>query len=111
MTAVIAQNTGQTGWVKAAEKDELLDGQTKIVNVYGRSVALFKIGGRYFAIANACLHRGGPLGEGQVKGHEVTCPWHGWKFNVEDGSFSVIPTLRVKTYKVEQNGEGVFIEV
>jgi len=111
MTAIITENTGLAGRFKAAQKDELVDGQSKIVNSHGKSVALFKIRGRYYAIANACLHRGGPLGEGQVNGKEVTCPWHGWKFNLEDGSFSVIPTLRVKTYKVEQNGEGVFIEI
>jgi nitrite reductase (NADH) small subunit len=110
MTSTITEEAERTGLFKAAEKDELLDGQAKIVNVHGKSVALFRIDGAYFAIANACLHRGGPLGEGQVKGHEVTCPWHGWKFDLQDGSFSLIPTLRVKTYKVEQNSDGIFIE-
>jgi len=47
----------------------------------------------------------------EAPSERARCPWHGWKFNLEDGSFSVIPTLRVKTYKVEQNGDGVFIEV
>jgi nitrite reductase/ring-hydroxylating ferredoxin subunit len=111
MTTTVAEDTERTGPFKVAERDELLEGQAKIANVHGKSVALFKIEGRYFAIANACLHRGGPLGEGQVKGNEVTCPWHGWKFNLQDGSFSVIPTLRVRTYKVEENSEGIFIAV
>jgi nitrite reductase (NADH) small subunit len=98
------------GRVKVAESDELADGKSKIVHVEGRSLALFRINNEYYAIANACLHRGGPLGEGEVSGHEVTCPWHGWKFNLVDGSFSMVPTLKVKTFKVSETPEGVFIE-
>src|SRR5207247_5230569 len=75
----------------------------------GRTIALFRIKNEYFAIANACLHRGGPLGEGEVRDYEVTCPWHGWKYNLLDGSFSMIPTLRVKTFKVKATIQGVFV--
>jgi nitrite reductase (NADH) small subunit len=96
--------------VKVAESDELADGKSKVVHVEGRSLALFRINNEYYAIANSCLHRGGPLGEGEVSGHEVTCPWHGWKFNLVDGSFSMVPTLRVQTFKVSETPEGVFIE-
>ncbi len=96
--------------IKVAESDELADGKSKIIHLEGRSLALFRINNEYYAIANHCLHRGGPLGEGEVSGHEVTCPWHGWKFNLVDGSFSMVPTLKVKTFKVSETPEGVFIE-
>lgn len=96
--------------VKVAEPDELADGNSKIVHVQGRSLAVFRINSEYYAIANACLHRGGPLGEGEVIGHEVTCPWHGWKFNLVDGSFSMVPTLKVAKFKVSATPEGVFVE-
>ena len=96
---------------KVAEAGEIADGGTKIINMVGWTIALFRIKNEYFAIANACLHRGGPLGEGEVRDYEVTCPWHGWKYNLLDGSFSMIPTLKVKTFKVKATIEGVFVEL
>src|SRR6059036_3079718 len=92
-------------FVPIAEKKDLPDGSGRVVNVEGRSIALFRVKDEYFALANVCLHRGGPLGEGSLNGSTITCPWHGWKFDVRTGSFTVIPTLKVTTYKVrEQNG-------
>lgn len=111
MTEVAAKPSGPTQQHKVAEHDEIGDGASKIVTVAGRSIALFRIRDQYFAIQNNCLHRGGPLGEGEIKNYEVTCPWHGWKYNIVDGSFSLIPTLKVKTFSVKVNGEGVFVEV
>jgi 3-phenylpropionate/trans-cinnamate dioxygenase ferredoxin component len=110
LTSQEQQAGSSLGRVKIAKLDEIPDGGSKIVAVQGRMVALFRFKGQYFAIANNCLHRGGPLGEGDVKNYEVTCPWHGWKYSLMDGSLSLIPTLKVKTYKVEQNSEGIFIE-
>jgi nitrite reductase/ring-hydroxylating ferredoxin subunit len=98
------------GRVKVAGLNEIPEGGSKIITVKDRMIALFRFKDQYFAIANNCLHRGGPLGEGEVKDYEVTCPWHGWRYSLMDGSLSLIPTLRVKTYKVEQNSEGIFIE-
>ncbi len=100
-----------TGFVKAAEKQELENGQAKIVRLDGRNIALFKVNDEYYAVANTCLHRGGPLGEGELDGHQVTCPWHGWKFDVRDGSFTVIPTLKVKTYQVKEEDGMILVDV
>lgn len=97
--------------VKAAEKNELVDGKGKVVTVAGRTLALFRVGDEYYALDNGCIHRGGPLGEGELVDHQVTCPWHGWKYDVRDGSFAVIPTLKVKTYKVTEENEGIFVEM
>ncbi len=110
MTETVA-STGLVRRLKVADVNEILDGRSKIVNVEGRSIAVFRIKNQYFAIANSCLHRGGPLGEGETKNYEVTCPWHGWKFNLLDGSFSMIPTLKVETFRVKENSEGVFVEL
>ncbi len=99
------------GFVKAAEKQELENGQAKIVRLDGRNIALFRVNNEYYAVANTCLHRGGPLGEGELDGHQVTCPWHGWKFDVRDGSFTVIPTLRVKTYQVKEEDGMILVDV
>lgn len=92
-------------------KDELEDGRRKIVRLNGRNIALFRVNGAYYAVANNCLHRGGPLGEGEVDNYQVTCPWHGWKYDVRDGSFTVIPTLKVKTYPVKVEDGMVLVDV
>ncbi len=98
-------------FVKVAEKRDLIEGFGKVVNVEGRNIALFRVKNEYFALANVCLHRGGPLGEGVVNGSVVTCPWHGWKFDVRTGSFTVIPTLKVTTYKVREDDGSVMVEI
>ncbi len=97
--------------VKAAGTDELADGQSKVLNIDGNVVVLFRVKNGYFAISNTCLHRGGPLGEGELNGYEVTCPWHGWKYDVRTGSFTIIPTLRVRTFNVKIVEGSLFGEV
>ncbi|TMI50088.1 non-heme iron oxygenase ferredoxin subunit [Candidatus Bathyarchaeota archaeon] len=97
--------------VKIAEKRDLTEGSGRVVNVEGRSIALFRVKDEYFALANVCLHRGGPLGEGSLNGSTITCPWHGWKFDVRTGSFTVIPTLKVTTYKVREQNGSVMVEI
>jgi nitrite reductase (NADH) small subunit len=104
-------DAGPRGRFKVANLGEIADGGSKIVNVGGRTVALFRVKDQYYAIANNCLHRGGPLGEGEVHNYEVTCPWHGWKYNLLDGSFALIPTLKIKTFPVKEGTDGVFIEL
>ena len=70
--------------------EELPDKSSKIVQVGNKKIALFNYNNQITAIGNACLHRGGPLGLGEVKacydGHYVSCPWHGWEYNIATGS-------------------------
>ena len=93
------------------DANELSDGSGRVVSVGGIVVAVFRIDGKFFALDNRCLHRGGPLGEGEIKDHTVVCPWHGWRYDVATGSFELIPTLKVGTYTVETKGDEVFIEL
>lgn len=61
-----------------------------MVKLGNKKVALFNYNGKITALGNACLHRGGPLGLGCVEkkndGYYVTCPWHGWEYNIESGA-------------------------
>ena len=56
-----------------------------MVQAEGRSIALFNVAGSFCAIDNTCSHEGGPLGEGELAGEIVTCPWHNAEFNVKTG--------------------------
>src|SRR5262249_59182534 len=71
--------------VKVAETKEVAPGTGKVVEAEGHSIALFNVAGTFHAIDNTCTHEGGPLGEGELSGDVVTCPWHNTQFNGKSG--------------------------
>ncbi len=98
--------------VKVGEVAELEPGEGKTVEVDGVSLALFNVDGTYFAIANACTHVGGPLGEGSLIGKEVTCPLHGAQFDVTCGKALSGPASGdAKSFPVSLVGNDVFVEL
>lgn len=98
-------------FVKVASASDLKPGEGKVVNANGTEVALFNVGGEFFAMNNTCLHRGGPLGEGFLEGDVITCPWHGWRYNVKTGANLMMPTAKVASYQVKVEGNDVFVSV
>lgn len=96
-------------FVKVGNATDLKPGENKVVSVDGEEIALFNVDGEFFAISNMCPHRGGPLGEGFLEGDAVTCPWHGWRFNVKTGISPVMPTVKVQSYKVKVEGNDVSV--
>jgi len=98
-----------SNFVRVASTSDLKPGENKVVNVNDTEVALFNVDGEFFAINNTCLHRGGPLGEGMLEGDVVTCPWHGWRYNVKTGANAMIPTAKVASYQVKVEGNDVMV--
>jgi nitrite reductase (NADH) small subunit len=72
-------------------------------------IALFNIEGKFYAISNRCAHEGGPLGEGVLEGHIVTCPWHGWKYSVIDGKAPHEGGDSVSSYKTKVIGDRIYV--
>ena len=72
-------------FVRVAKVSEIPDPGKLIVEVDDRLVALFHVGGKFYAIDDVCTHDGGPLGEGQLDGFAIACPRHGAKFDIRDG--------------------------
>src|SRR5256885_1589918 len=72
---------GMTVFVRVAKAGEIPPGSGRVVVVQGYPVALFNVDGRFYAVSNVCLHRGGPVGEGELEGTIVTCPRHGWGYD------------------------------
>jgi nitrite reductase/ring-hydroxylating ferredoxin subunit len=98
--------------VMVARTEEVPDGTGKVVQAGGKVLALFNIGGTFYAIDNRCTHVGGPLGEGEVEGTVVTCPWHGSKFDVTTGQVVGPPARRpVATYPAKVVKGEVFVEM
>ena len=87
-----------TEFVKAIAAADLAPGQGTEVSVGGKAVALFNVGGAFYALSNTCLHRGGPLGQGFVEAATVTCPWHNWTWDVTTGANVVNGDLKVACY-------------
>ncbi len=97
--------------IKVAETNEVPPGTAKSVDLEGRPVALFNIGGTYYAIGDTCTHRGGPLSEGMVEGTTVTCPWHGATYDVTTGIVLGPPAPEgVVSYKVQIDGNDIEVE-
>ena len=98
-----------TVYVRVAKATGVPPGTTRVVVVQGFPVALFNVGGRFYATSNVCLHRGGPVGEGQLDGTIVTCPMHGWEYDVRTGENTINPSARLKTYEVRLEGDDVLV--
>ena len=67
--------------------------------------------GEYHAVDNLCLHRGGPLCEGGVKGTIVTCPWHGWQFDLITGSMIQDPKVGVSRHETRVVDEEIQVRL
>lgn len=99
-------------FVKVAKTNEIEPGQARLVDVQGKQIALFNVDGEFFALDNTCTHRGGPLAEGAVAGHEVTCPWHGATYDLKTGEVLGPPAPRgVACYGVRVTGTDIEVEV
>jgi nitrite reductase (NADH) small subunit len=83
-----------------------------MVDVNGRHVAIFRLGDDFYAIDNLCLHRGGPLCEGTIDDtHVVTCPWHGWSYEIKTGTMVQDPRVGVSKHEVRIDGDLVHVRL
>jgi nitrite reductase (NADH) small subunit len=96
---------------RAAKVTDVPAGAVHEIQVAGKAVALANVAGKFYAINNTCLHRGGPLGQGSLQDKVVTCPWHGWEYDVTSGKLVQNPSMGVACYATEVRGEEVFIEI
>lgn len=96
---------------KIAEVKNIPEGTAKLITLKdGTEVALFHCNGKFYALANTCPHMGGPLCEGEIDHTQVTCPWHGWQFDLTSGSCTNGGWENAKTYQVEVNGDEIIIQ-
>ena len=93
-------NNEEERWHDVALTSECLPGNAIERCVAGRVVALFNVGGDYHALDGVCAHQGGPLGEGTLDGCFVTCPWHGWRYDVRTGINEITDGIRQQGFRV-----------
>lgn len=109
LLGVIEEPSGPVEVPLFAEED-LPQGQIRHIKVGKRDIAVAHVGAEYFALSNVCRHAFGPLGEGFMDGHYVMCPWHGWRYDVRDGTTDH-PNADVRTYAVVVRDGFVFVVV
>lgn len=98
------------GWVEVCDLDDIVEGFAKIKMLPGGDrVAVFRQDGKLSAISNACAHQNGPLGEGRVIDCLVTCPWHGFQYDVTNGRSPAPFTEMVPTYNIALHGTKIAV--
>ena len=94
---------------RVLDADELADPGKTLVEVDGEMIALFHIGGEFFALDDVCTHDGGPLADGELVGHTIACPRHGAKFDVRSGGALTMPAVRAtRAHRVKLADGGVW---
>ena len=97
---------------RCGRAEDLPPGSSKVVQVKEHMVAIFNVDGRLHAIDNTCPHQGGPLGEGYLEDNAViSCPWHGWTFDVRTGVSPIDPEMRVACYAVRIESGEIIVEI
>ena len=97
-------------YTTVAKVGDIPDGQGRAYQVGKRTVAVFCVDGRYYAIDDFCPHQGASLAEGYVEGCAVACPLHHWRFSIEDGSWLDNPKIGVDKYNVRVSGNRIQVQ-
>lgn len=98
-------------FIEIANANDIANGEAKVFEKEGKTIALFNVDGIFFAIDNTCAHRQGPLGEGYLDGKIITCPLHGWQYDITNGQCQTMPNMHVASYKTKIENGKIFIEL
>ena len=98
-------------WIRAVRASECLPGTATEVVVGDRIVALYNVEETFYALDGVCTHQGGPLGSGQLEGCIVTCPWHGWQFDVRTGAHQLSTSVVQPSFPVRIEDDWIEVDI
>ncbi len=98
-------------WIEIAKVADCPPGTALELVADDRIVALFNVGGEFFALDGVCPHQGGPLGKGALSGCILTCPWHGWQFDVRTGQHQLNARYVQPRFAVRVEGAAVLVDL
>jgi 3-phenylpropionate/trans-cinnamate dioxygenase ferredoxin subunit len=111
-TIIITGKKPMARFVTVAQTAEIAPGQRDVFDVEGLYIAVFNVGGIYYAIEDVCTHDDGPLAEGELFGFEIECPRHGARFDIRNGKVLYMPAvLDVRWFPVRVEGDAVQVDV
>src|SRR4029079_19087240 len=105
------ESAAMAEFVRVARTKDIPSWEGRSFEVNGRQVAVFNVGGRFHAIDHRCAHPQGPLGEGDLGGCVVTCPWHGWTYDVTTGQSPDDADARVDRFEIKVEKGEVLVAV
>ncbi len=98
-------------WVPVADVADFSVGMARELVADDRIIALYRVDDEFFALDGICPHQGGPLGKGRLTGDIVTCPWHGWQFNVRTGQHQTNASICHPRFPVKVEDGRVFVDL
>ncbi|MFG0261505.1 MAG: Rieske (2Fe-2S) protein [Novipirellula sp. JB048] len=98
-------------WIDVAAAEDCDVGDAIEVLVEGQVIAIFNDDGELFALDGMCAHQGGPIAQGEVVAGCVTCPWHGWQYELATGIQTINRQPLQKTYAVRQRDGRIELEM
>ncbi len=97
--------------VSVGRVEDIPDGERTIIQVDDLSIGVFHHEGNWYALMNSCLHRGGPVCSGPLEKDVLTCPWHGYQYNLPDGRLLLDPSAALPMYPVESRDGELYVTV
>jgi 3-phenylpropionate/trans-cinnamate dioxygenase ferredoxin subunit len=99
-------------YLEIAPASELPSGERLFVEIEGKPIVIFNIGGQFFSIADVCSHDDGPVGEGIVEGYNITCPRHGAQFDIRSGKVVQMPAVvDIPAYPVQVRDGNIYLGI
>lgn len=83
----------QVEYLELIPLNQLPEGERIFLEVAGRSIVIFNLAGKLFAIGDICSHDNGPVGDGEIQGTEIICPRHGARFDIRSGKATALPAV------------------
>lgn len=105
------EKLSKDNFVPSIQETELQNGSMKLVNVAGQEILLARIGDEVFGLSNRCPHMGCLLSKGKLGNYVVTCPCHGWTFDVRNGQHTRISGKSLMSYKCKIKDGKIFVEI
>jgi nitrite reductase/ring-hydroxylating ferredoxin subunit len=99
--------------VVVGKASDIPEGKLAHITAVGKEVLIANVGGNYYGMGNICNHAGAELHEGQLNGKELTCPWHGAKWDVTTGNLLWFPAKlnSEDMFKVSVEDDTIYVEV
>jgi 3-phenylpropionate/trans-cinnamate dioxygenase ferredoxin subunit len=91
----------QVEYIEITPADQVPEGERIFIEVEGKSIVIFNLAGKLFAIGDVCSHDNGPVGDGEIEETEIICPRHGARFDIRTGRATSLPAVKdIPSYPV-----------